>query len=90
MMVRQGREGCWWVSRACFRFAAVAAADAAPSIAPSVFGKESLSPSFLSYSPGGGEKARKRVRPPKGKEKRKGTRKVSEASKSARESDMFA
>ena len=71
MMVRQGTEGCWWVSRAYFRFAAVVAAAAAPSIAPSVFGKESLSPSFLSYSPGGGKKARKRVRPPKGEKKEK-------------------
>jgi len=65
MMVRQGTEGCWWVSRACFRYAAaaVAAAAAAPSIAPSVFVKKILSLSFLSYSPGGGNKEGKRVRP---------------------------
>ena len=91
MMVRQGTEGCWWVSRAYFRFAAVVAAAAAPSIAPSVFVKVSLSLYFLFYSSGGGNKEGKRVRPQIGKEKkRKRTRKGTEASKSVRDSDIFA
>ena len=93
MMVRQGTEGCWWLSRACFRYAAaaVAAAAAAPSIAPSVFVKVSLSLYFLFYSSGGGNKEGKRVRPQIGKEKkRKRTRKGTEASKSVRDSDIFA
>jgi len=57
--------------------------------------KASLSFSSLSYFfPGGGKRERERVRPRKGtrnKEiKRKGKRKGSEASKSARESTIFA